>query len=149
MYAISGFFNERLASGIPFGGFCFVDKDIQEEVLKSSTNLTGVLTDDYGSANIEGSLTSDSLKFDKIYVGKDTVINYEFSKGENGLWLGEYSYGLSGRGKTVCKAIPCFDNITLQQRRIPSPEEWANSLVDQMVEEGMLTLVDERECSSE
>lgn len=63
----------------------------------------GHMLDDFGPAIIENVwLTEDQLRFRKRYERRDDVIEYSFTRQEDGTWAGEYSGEKTGRGYSRC-----------------------------------------------
>lgn len=49
----------------------------------------GQMIDTYGPSEIDGTMNTDEMAFQKTYEGRDYPISYRFKK-NNGIWIGEY-----------------------------------------------------------
>jgi|SRR3989344_441870 len=125
IYSITGFYQD-LPSYSPFGGLFILDDNV----------FQGNLIDRWGPSDIDGGLDEESIRFQKKYDSRADLINYFFTKGENGLWVGEYRGIETGRGNAICRINLDWKDLEIVSRPDASSIE---DLVDSKVQR--LTLV--------
>ena len=131
-----------------FGGFIFVRtgwNEPRDNVLAEP--LEGLLIDCDGSSQIRGEISPHDLKFTKRYAGNGNQVKYAFRKNERGIWVGEYHFSddLSVRGKAYARINLDWGGVSIAHSRDIGPEERAEGLIKQMVQEGMLKVVEDGE----
>ncbi len=134
------------------GNGVFVGSDLLHN--EKDNSLTGKLHDYYGESLINGSLDLNKglMKFDKKYLDKDDVINYDFEK-EKGLWIGKFNGRKSLYGEAMCEifevgAKPKINwNYVAKNAKISyeGSEKWTPSLVEEMKNKGYIEIIKDSE----
>jgi hypothetical protein len=103
-YSIAGWMAhpENPTEAFAYGGYFRHDPSDNEL-------LNGQLIDVWGPSEIGGLMESKILEFEKLYAHRDEPIKYKFEK-QNGIWVGEYSGGRVGKGKTECVVTLVHNN---------------------------------------
>ncbi len=129
LYSISGFYEQIFAGTVAFGGFFF----------RNNNKLEGDLLDDAGASAIDGVISDTDLQFLKRYKGRKDIIQYVFTRQQNGFWVGRWTQKVEtgGNGRAICKINKDFDDVT--RRRI-TREEYFHNFIKGMDRTGMVEI---------
>lgn len=95
-YFVQGVFNQGIDQTIYAGIFGILPS---EEAL----GFQGSMMDEYGRSLLsEIEVTETSFQFTKQYRDRSDLIQYTFSKGEDGFWYGQYKGKAVGRNVSRC-----------------------------------------------
>lgn len=111
--------------------------------------FNGCLVDCYGNSEINGEISPHELDFKKFYRHNGNQIQYHFEK-KSGIWIGKYSARKDiGNGYASAKINLDWHGVDMIIPKPFDPEGWAKSLVEQMVDEGMLEVKIDEETGEE
>ena len=131
VYLVGGWIVE--SSGINlFTGFFNAKRESSDDFA-----ISGKLNDTWGESRINGHLGLNKLEFEKVYLGQaPNIINYRFSKNNDGIFTGKYSFERSDlSGESVCEVFPLSfyvpENLATQFRSV-------DSMIEGMIEDRLI-----------
>ncbi len=150
VHSITGLFVEKHSprQAKYFGGFLALRLD--EKSQESIIPFNGFLVDIYGSSKIYGMIGDKNLHFSKEYDLTGNYINYTFEKNKDGIWVGRYNTleKSIGEGLAFAKTNLNWQGLSM---RVPTPgsDGWAHDLIDDMINEGMLEIIHDKNTGQE
>ena len=112
--------------------------------------LSGLLVDCFGISTITGEISSIDLKFCKKYHGTGNLIEYCFKINKNGIWIGKYSADKQiGTGYAEAKINLDWQDVDMIVPKPFDPENLAKSLLEKMVDRGVLVPTNAEETGEE
>ncbi len=76
-------------------------------LVEGSKVSQGYISDVFGESEIGGVvITENEFSFNKLYLGRQRPILYEYTKRKGSIWYGEYTGETTGRGVSQCILTP-------------------------------------------